>query len=223
MIVRPCARARQLLGLVVLMLGLLCGQAQRCPPRPITVPDALVLVIEHGENSYQFARECDWTRAGREYAWYAVGLSALDAAVIGRYAAKNELQATVCSLYDAIVHRDRIDAMTASSRIIAIAVGLCGPYNPAPPVDVMRLECCGRTLEIAAESGDHPACMVAVADITRTWRVARPVVVSRGGRAVAVRFDHCVAQLYAATTPARVKQLIPLYVDTTQKVKGVFL
>ena len=69
------------------------------------------------------------------------------------------------------------------------------------------------------------ACTVCVGKRLRA--VATPAavyaVISKGGRAVAVRFDQCVAKLHAANAPARLKPLVPIYMDATQKVRGVFL
>ena len=186
-----------------------------------SVPKSVFDAGEYGENIYDYAKVNDWQRAGDKLAALKDAVRKVRADVKNQSATVDRLDAEAAALDGAVTAKDRQAAMRTANQVTRDVAEMTTAYKLSVPVEVSKLDYCGRELEIWAEAKDTNKLQATVREMRRTWNALRPSVESIRG-AEAKKFDGLVVQVEAAKAPADYSRLAKVVLDEVDNLEKVF-
>jgi len=182
------------------------------------VPAELTDAGEFGENIYDAAKIGDWKTAGAK-------LNELKAAAREMTAAKistANFDATLGKLEKAVAAKDKTASLVESNQLTLVAANLTAEYNPAVPVEVVKLDFYGRELEIWSAAKDEAKLRETAKLIRQDWNRVKAKIEAKGGKKEAAVFEGLIAKTDAAKTPADYAKLATPILDEVDNLEKVF-
>jgi hypothetical protein len=166
-----------------------------------SVPTSLSNAGEYGENVYDYAKANDWKSADVKLAALRDAVKKVRTDVKNKSAAVDRLDGNVAVLDRAVTARDRQAAMREANQVTLDLADMTAAYMLSVPVEVTKLDYCGRELEVWAQAQDANRLQATAREMWRTWDSLRPSVEAHSATE-AKKFDALVAQVESAKTPA---------------------
>jgi hypothetical protein len=198
------------------------GPSRAPGANPKSVPTSLANAGEYGENIYDFAKANDWTKAAGKLASLKQAVQQIHNDLKESNADVDKLDSNIAVLDKDVTAKDRPATMRAANQTTCIVADLTAPLNPPLPIEVTRLDCEGRELEIWAGAKDMAKLKMTAAEMQQAWETLRPQVESHGGTAVAKKFGDLVARVEAARTTDEYARLATPILDEVDNLEKVF-
>lgn len=186
------------------------------------LPAAVEGIGNHGENLYDMAKAGDWKKAATELTALMQSEQQLPNEVKNKKAELERLNQAITATGRAVEAKDRTTTMREANLITLLGADLAAAFKPPVPVEVTKLDYCGRELEIWSAGKNQEKLRETAESMRRTWMTLRPMVESRGGSAEAKKFGDLVALVEAAKTPGDFGKLATPILDEVDNLEKVF-
>ena len=187
------------------------------------LPEAVIAEVgEVGENIYDLAKDKDWAKIGEKLTSLKKEAELLNSQVKEAKEAKKQLAKSIEVLEKAVGVKDQQVTMQEANQITLIAANLTEPLHPQIPVDIARLDCYGRELELWSAAKNEAKLMETADALKKTWDKVRPSIMEHGGDAEAKAFDGLMLQLNAAKSPEQYKNVAAPILDEVDNLEKVF-
>lgn len=185
---------------------------------PDKVPAALTDAGEFGENIYDAAKANDWKAANAKLTALKTAAQKMADEKIG----STEFEATLGKLEKAVAAKDKTSTLIEANLLTLAAANLTADYNPAIPVEVVKLDFYGRELEIWAAAKDEAKLQETAKLIRQSWDAVRAIIEAKGGKREAAAFENLVVKTDAAKTPIDYAKLAAPILDEVDNLEKVF-
>lgn len=182
------------------------------------VPAALTDAGEFSENIYDAAKIGDWKTAGAKLNELKAAAREMTAAQISTA----KFDATLGKLEKAVAAKDKTASLIESNQLTLEAANLTAEYNPAVPVEVVKLDFYGRELEIRAAAKDEAKLRETAKLIRQNWDAVKGKIEAKGGKKEAAVFEGLVVKIEAAKTSAAYAKLATPILDEVDNLEKVF-
>lgn len=182
------------------------------------VPAALTDAGEFGENIYDAAKANDWKTANHKLTELKAAAEKMAGGKIG----SAEFEATLGKLEKAVVAKDKTVSLVEANQLTLEAANLTAKYNPAVPVEVVKLDFYGRELEIWSQAKDETKLRETARMIRQNWDAVRAKIEARGGKKQAAAFETLVVKTDAARTSTDYAKLATPILDEVDNLEKVF-
>lgn len=198
------------------------SNAPAAAPRP--VPASLTNVGEYAENIYDAAQAKNWKTASAKLTSLqnAAGQLEKDLASTSSSVGITQLQADIAEIQKDIPARNQIGIMDASNDATRAAAQLTTYYQRQTPMEVTMLDYYGRELQIGVAKKDMNMLKKTATDIKNSWDSVKASVESKGGSAVAKKFDSTVSQIDSAKLPRQFARLANTELNQVDDLEKVF-
>lgn len=192
------------------------------PKRALTTPDKVPAVLKNagelGENIYDAAKAGDWKTAEAKLQELATAAETISKEKLGSPA----VEGTLGKLEKTIPGKDKTATLVEANRITLEIADLTAKYDPAVPVEVVKLDYYGRELEIWAAAKNTPKLQETAKMIHQDWNSVKSKIESRGGPKAIVAFDSLVVKMDSAKTPNDYALLATPILDEVDNLEKVF-
>ncbi len=187
------------------------------------VPTSVSQVGEYGENIYEAAQANNWTQASAKLNSLKDAAKRLDnESRINENPNEDQLDGAIATLDKSVPAKDQLATMREANQVTLLAANLSKPFNPPVPVQVNLLDYYGRRLEIGTAAKDMTQLKQTAGNIGGTWNTLRPAVESRGGSAVAQKFNNLVARVENAKSINEYGHLATPLLNQVDNLEKVF-
>lgn len=181
------------------------------------VPQPLRDAGELGENIYDAANTGDWAAAEAKLN----ELKATEKKLVDEKMSNAELGSTIAKLEKAVAAKDKTAALAASNQVTLIVAELTAKYDPAVPVEVVKLDYYGRELEIWAAAKNDAKLKETAKLIRQNWDAVKgKIAASASDKAAA--FESLVKKVESAKTPAEFGKLATPILDEVDNLEQAF-
>lgn len=203
--------------------GQVPNSAQNNPPQksPVIadkVPSALTDAGEFGENIYDAAKTGDWKTANGKLNELKTTAKTLTDEKIGSV----NFEGSLGKLEKAVIGKEKTATLIEANQITLEVANLTAKYNPAVPVEVVKLDFYGRELEIWSAAKDVTKLKETAKLIRQNWDAVKAKVEAKGGKKEAAAFENLVVKTDAAKTPADYAKLATPILDEVDNLEKVF-
>ena len=197
--------------------------SQNNPPKKTStargqVPAALNDAGELGENIYDAAKMGDWKTADAKLRKLVQAARAIPSD--GNASAN--LEGSLEKLEKSIPAKEKATTLIEANRITLEVANLTAKFDPAVPVEVVKLDYYGRELEIWAIAKNTPKLQEIARSIRQNWILVKPKIEAKGGANVAAAFDRLVVRIESAKAPNDYADLAAPILDEVDNLEKVF-
>lgn len=185
---------------------------------PDKVPAALTDVGEFGENIYDAAKANNWKTANAKLTELKAAAQKMADEKIG----STEFEATLGKLEKAVAAKDKTSTLIEANQLTLDAANLTAEYNPAVPVEVVKLDYYGRELEIWSAAKDEAKLGETARMIRQNWDAVKAKIEAKGGKKESATFESLVVKTDTAKTPADYAKLATPILDEVDNLEKVF-
>lgn len=182
------------------------------------VPTALTDAGEFGENIYDAAKANDWKTANAKLTELKTAGQKMADEKIG----SAEFEATLGKLEKAVAAKDKTSTLIEVNQLTLEAANLTAKYNPAVPVEVVKLDFYGRELEIWAAAKDEAKLRETARMIRPNWDAVKAKIEANGGKKEAANFEALIVKTDAAKTSIDYAKLATPILDEVDNLEKVF-
>lgn len=203
--------------------GQVSSATQPTPPKksPVIadkVPAALTNAGEFGENIYDAAKSGDWKTANAKINELKMAAKTITEEKIG----SSEFDATLGKLEKTVVGKDKTATLIEANQITLEVANLTAKYNPAVPIEVVKLDFYGRELEIWAAEKNEAKLQETAKLIRQNWDGVKAKIEAKGGKKEVIAFENLVVKTDSAKTPADYAKLATPILDEVDNLEKVF-
>ena len=182
------------------------------------VPAALTDTGEFGENIYDAAKTGDWKTSNAKLNELKIAAQKMTAEKISSI----EFETTLGKLEKAIAAKDKTASLVEANQLTLETANLTAKYNPAVPVEVVRLDFYGRELEIWAAAKDEAKLRETAKMIRQNWDAVKAKIEAKGGKKESATFESLVIKTDKAKTPSDYAKLAAPILDEVDNLEKVF-
>jgi len=182
------------------------------------VPTSLIDAGEFGENIYDAAKTGDWKTAIAKLDKLKNAAQKMMDEKIG----SADFDAILEKLEKAVAAKDKSASLIESNQITFEVANLTAKYNPAVPIEVVKLDFYGRELEIWAAAKDEAKLQETAKLIRQNWDTVKSKIEAKGGKKQAAVFENLVVKTEAAKTLADYAKLATPILDEVDNLEKVF-
>ncbi len=191
---------------------------QKSPVIADKVPTALTNAGEFGENIYDAAKTGDWKTANAKLNELKMAAKTMTDEKIG----SADFDATLGKLEKTVAGKEKTASLIEANQITLEVANLTAKYNPAVPVEVVKLDFYGRELEIWAAEKNDAKLQETAKLIRQNWDAVKAKIEAKGGKKEALAFENLVVKTDAAKTPADYAKLATPILDEVDNLEKVF-
>lgn len=182
------------------------------------VPAALTGAGEFGENIYDAAKTGDWKTANAKLNELKMAAKTMTEEKIG----STNFETTLGKLEKTVAGKEKTATLIEANQITLEVANLTAKYNPAVPIEVVKLDFYGRELEIWAAAKDEAKLQETAKLIRQNWDAVKAKIEAKGGKKEVIAFENLVVKTDAAKTPADYAKLATPILDEVDNLEKVF-
>lgn len=182
------------------------------------VPVSLINAGEFGENIYDAAKTGDWKTANAKLNELKTAAKTMTEEKIG----STNFETTLGKLEKTVAGKEKTATLIEANQITLEVANLTAKYNPAVPVEVVKLDFYGRELEIWAAEKNEAKLQETAKQIRQNWDAVKAKIEAKGGNKEAAAFENLVVKTDAAKTPADYAKLATPILDEVDNLEKVF-